>query len=87
MKKSQSTVNFQEDAWGDPAQCRRVRKRPAPKGLRQTLGRWPAGFIKPAAARGKPGQSRQAGWPRAGCRGFLLLPTSLWSPAKVLIPP
>ncbi|OWK11023.1 hypothetical protein Celaphus_00007375 [Cervus elaphus hippelaphus] len=24
----------------------------------------------------------RAGWPRAGCRGFLLLPTPLWSPAK-----
>ena len=50
---------------------------------REVAGR----LYKACGRQGQAGQSRQAGWPRAGCHGFLLLPTPLWSPAKVLIPP
>lgn len=72
MKKSQSTVNFQGDAWGDPAQCRRVRKRPAPKGLRQTRGRSPAAY----KACGRQGQAwpEQAGGLAEGWVPRLLAP-------------
>lgn len=60
MKKSQSTANFQADGWWDPAQCRRARKRPAPKGLQADLREAAAAY----KACGRQGQA----WPEGGGR-------------------